>query len=304
MTYRDKFYRLNHLKNKYPQYSQYWNACEIVLLNTDSEAGIATLNESQANEVSKVSTLPIVGTQNPVELSVTPDMLVWKLDDMGYNLEIELEDVYSVTALFVEVMKANLAQAFIELTPFDVERKRGLEVYSKILNELAATIVQFAAKVYASEREILGLRAKHMTMREDVNDILVPPEYASLFDKYPVLKTIVVVDGNKGFTAGNVDAAKSVLERMGIKVDRVIKVSIDRIKKELSGSGTFVNVIIRHPIIGYIAYGTSRIRQEIHGIGVNAKIANLLDGDDDGDFVEVTPIAFLKDKDAHFVGVF
>jgi len=238
-------------------------------------------------------TVPILGPEI-IEMNSEDKPLFWRITTVMGTEE------WSITAFLKRVMWTNLAWAYYEISKLPEMKKSALRTYTQSLEMLEAAIIKTAAQIASTERKIVGLRAKHMTM-ENVEDIHVPKLYTELLKIHSVLRQIVVVKNGQGFTAGNPEACKQILNKIDIDVP-VKRVNINTIRKLLEEEGTFVSLLVRHPIIGYMVAGTTEI-SDIAGIGVREDIAEKLDGDDDGDFVEVTPLAYIVGNQRHFIRI-
>jgi len=289
----DRMGLLNYLSKKYPKYAEFWYIADIVLRANETD-GMVYLTPEEAEEIELCDMVPILGPEI-VEINVTPEMLTWQVQTMENEPEI-----WSITAFLRKVIDANLMWSKIELAISDLDRKNLTLAWCKVIEELEAGIIKTAATILANKTKIVGLRAKHMTM-ENVKSIHAPEKYLELLNDKNVLRHIIVVKNKRGFTANDPIEAQKFLKQLGFNII-VQKASVQQIESMIKEAGTIVSMLVRHPIIGYVAFGTTKIA-DIMGIGVEASIAEKLDGDDDGDFVELVPLAYFIDPIDEFVKV-
>ena len=152
-------------------------------------------------------------------------------------------------------------------------------------------------------KDMLAIRARHITLRKRERNFYAPREqFEEILHKPAIIKHAIVIDGDVAYTYLE-RGAKKLLDKLGIEVNEIRKVGFRKMQNLLetvnSQTDTVIGHLFRHPIIGYVGVGTIK-PANIHGIGVPADIAEKLDGDDDGDLIDLIPGVILKNRKMEF----
>lgn len=279
------------------------------IIDGDQINGIPVFQQSIADELDKIHELPLWFNGEVTMIPVDSRSLYWEIEtelDEAYESElgVEMESYYAATALLNSVINLNISATFVCSAIDEVSFSKSLQVYLDKLNHLEAGILKMAASEITESYVIKALRARHMTISRKARNFYVPAkEFDTLLTSRVTLNHLIVVDGNYAY-CHKAKGAAELLGKMGINVEHIVECGLGKLSWLVNhvdlNKDTIVSTVFRHPIIGYVAFGSTK-PAEINGIGVPADISEKLDGDDDGDIIDLVPLVVLRNQQVEFV---
>ena len=306
--FREKAEALSWLASAVPEFElTYRIFAEIV--NGDQINGIPVFAQSIADQLSRVTELPLWFNNEIVRIPVNPRSLFWEVDTelddiLESELEIEIAPYYAATSLLNSVIDLNISSTFVCSSLDERSFKKTLAIYEEKLDQLQAGILKMAASEISEAYMISSVRARHVTINKNHRNIYAPAQQlGDLLVSDSSIRHMIVIDGDYAYCL-HADGVEKILSKLGLSVPNIVECGRGRLLYMLENidfnKDTLISHVFRHPIIGYVAIGTTK-PAEIYGIGVPADVSAKLDGDDDGDIIDLVPSIVVKNKVMEFV---
>jgi len=306
--FEDKVSALNWLASTTPAFENHYRVFAEIAAG-DQINGIPVFSQSVADELSKFKELPLWFDGELTLIPVDPQSLFWEvdteLDDMlESELDITLDPYYAATSLLNSVIELNVSATFVCSSLDERSFQKSLQIYMEKLDYLQAGILKMAASNISESYVIRSLRARHMTINKNYRNFYVPAQvFGELLVSISSVKHMIVIDGDYAYCLKS-DGVAKILSRLGLNVEHIVECGKGKMYWLLEhidfNKDTVISHVFRHPIIGYVAVGSTK-PAEIDGIGVPADISQKLDGDDDGDIIDLVPSIVIKNKTLEFV---
>ena len=294
------------LRDNVPQYRHVYDLF-LKIVNAPLLNGIAVFQKDVVDELEKLNVIPIWFGERIYEFKVKPRQLYWKVESdadefLEEELDLDLEDYFAATSILTHLIDLNVSATYVFSSISEKQFLASLEIFTEKLQYLQAGLLKEAAKLM-DNKQMLAIRGRHITLDRNERSFYVPKnEFNEIMVKPEIIKHTIVVYDDIAY-AYIPKSAKKMLEKMNIHVKKVKKARFNTMKMILehvdAEQDTVIGHLFRHPIIGYIGVGTIK-PADIHGIGVPADIAEKLDGDDDGDIIDLIPSIVLKRKKEEF----
>ncbi len=300
---------LEWLRDNVPNHAEFYELA-IQIVNSPVLRGIPVFTKELKDRLDKLTVVPIWMGDHIFEVPVKPYLLYWVVEDQELEelyeeleLDFEIDEYYAATAFLNLVIDLNFSATYLFSATTPKSFKTILKIVDERIRELQASLIKEAADIIATRYDILAIRGRHITLDPKFRNFLVPRgKLSEILSKPQLVKHVIVVEGNIAY-AYNPDKAIELLHKIGLtNVTKVIKTSFSKIadKLQVTEQDTVISHLFRHPIIGYVGIGTVQ-EADIYGIGVPADISQKLDGDDDGDIIDLIPSVIVKNQKLEFV---
>jgi hypothetical protein len=305
------------LRDNVPEHYHFYDTVLHVLASPILD-GIPVFGEEVKEMLEQINKTPVWLGDKVFEIDVKPRSLYWELQDNfdemlsdlmkgndmpEFESEFTAEKYYAATALLTTIIDTNVSATYVFSSVESKQFAKTLKILTRNLERIQASLIKVAATEIANKKDIVGIRGRHITLDRSFRNFLAPVDILQEVLKKPqIVRSIVVVNGDTAYTC-NLKGVRELLQKFGINgIKRVVRLHFKDMKKLIEfdpNNDTIIGHVFRHPIIGYIGVGTVQ-PANINGIGVPADVAEKLDGDDDGDIIDLVPSIIVKNKKFSF----
>jgi len=270
--------------------------------------GIRVLTDLLAEELRSQKSIKIWTPVEVIEIPVIGRALTWNVtlenlitnDESMFEFDNSEVTVPAATELLAALIKVNsqsvrLAGSFV--TSYIEKIQDSLKAF---LEELAASYLKLAARIEQDSKVFWSVRARHVTVSDSVLHVNYHAFNRLVRNPAKVSSLMVVWNQTAYVSQNNTKNAEETLAYFDVPVSKVVPVSNEelaslaaRFLRTYNSKDAILGILARHPITGYLAVGEI-VPDDCVGIGVPAKVAELIDGDDDGDTADLVPLILAK----------
>jgi len=270
--------------------------------------GIRVLTDTLAEELRSLESVKIWAPDSVIELPVIGKALTWNvtlenlitMDETLFEYDTSEITVPAATELLASLIKVNCQSVKLAGSFVETYAQKIMENLENFIGQLAASYLKLSARIEQDSKVFWSVRARHVTVSDSVMHVNLRAFERLIRNPAKVSSLMVVWNDVAYVSMENQKNTAETLKYFDVPASKIVPVSNEelsaiaaRFMRTYGVKDAVLGMVARHPITGYVAVGEI-VPDECVGIGVPAQVAQLLDGDDDGDTADLVPLILAK----------